>query len=122
MSDQGKKRCDWIGGFLDYSMSRRTVVTGAIVATGGVGYAVSAHGAGPKRKLDPGGVFNVKDFGATGVKADDARSAIQKAIDACAAAGGGPGSSAMFAAVSCTEMIEALASSVSRATDDGASR
>ncbi len=34
-------------------------------------------------------VFNVKDFGATGKKADDARSAIQKAFDACAAARGG---------------------------------
>ncbi len=34
-------------------------------------------------------LFNVKDYGATGVKADDARAAIQKAVDACAAAGGG---------------------------------
>jgi len=34
-------------------------------------------------------VFNVKDFGATGKKPDDARAAIQKAIDACATAGGG---------------------------------
>ncbi len=34
-------------------------------------------------------VFNVRDFGATGIKADDARAAIQKTIDACAAAGGG---------------------------------
>ncbi len=34
-------------------------------------------------------IFNVKDYGATGSKADDARPAIQKAIDACAAAGGG---------------------------------
>ncbi len=34
-------------------------------------------------------VFNIKDFGATGVKRQDARPAIQKAIDACAAAGGG---------------------------------
>jgi hypothetical protein len=34
-------------------------------------------------------IFNVKDYGATGRKADDARPAIQKAIDACAAAGGG---------------------------------
>jgi hypothetical protein len=33
--------------------------------------------------------FNVRDFGASGVKADDARTAIQKAVDACAAAGGG---------------------------------
>jgi hypothetical protein len=34
-------------------------------------------------------VFNVKDYGATGHKSDDARSAIQKAIDAAGAAGGG---------------------------------
>ena len=34
-------------------------------------------------------VFNVKDFGATGKKADDARAPIQKAIEACAASGGG---------------------------------
>ena len=34
-------------------------------------------------------IFNVKDYGATGVKADNAQPAIQKAIDACAAAGGG---------------------------------
>src|SRR5580700_2902809 len=34
-------------------------------------------------------VFNVRDFQATGKKADDARPAIQKAIDAAAAAGGG---------------------------------
>ena len=34
-------------------------------------------------------VFNVKDYGATGKRSDDARAAIQKAIDACAAAGGG---------------------------------
>ena len=34
-------------------------------------------------------VFNVKDFGATGRKADDARAAIQKTIEACATAGGG---------------------------------
>ncbi len=33
--------------------------------------------------------FNVREFGATGVKADDARAAIQRTIDACAAAGGG---------------------------------
>jgi hypothetical protein len=31
----------------------------------------------------------VKDYGATGIKSDDARAAIQKAIDACAKAGGG---------------------------------
>src|SRR6266536_2388820 len=34
-------------------------------------------------------VFNVKDYGATGRKSDDALPAIQKAINTCAAAGGG---------------------------------
>jgi hypothetical protein len=34
-------------------------------------------------------IFNVKDYGATGIKADDAQAAIQKAIDACGQAGGG---------------------------------
>src|SRR5262245_63593800 len=34
-------------------------------------------------------LFNVRDFGANGQKADDAQNAIQRAIDACAAAGGG---------------------------------
>ncbi len=35
------------------------------------------------------GTFNVRDHGATGRKEDDARAAIQKTIDACAAGGGG---------------------------------
>ena len=34
-------------------------------------------------------VFNIKDYGATGRKSDDARPAIQKAIDAAGAGGGG---------------------------------
>jgi hypothetical protein len=34
-------------------------------------------------------IYNVKDFGATGKKADNAQSAIQAAVDACAKAGGG---------------------------------
>ena len=34
-------------------------------------------------------VFNVKDYGATGQKTDDARPPIQSAIDTCAKAGGG---------------------------------
>ncbi len=34
-------------------------------------------------------LFNVRDFGASGRKDDDARTAIQAAIDACAAVGGG---------------------------------
>lgn len=34
-------------------------------------------------------VFNVREYGTSGVKADNAQPAIQAAIDACAAAGGG---------------------------------
>jgi len=34
-------------------------------------------------------IFNIKDFGATGKKGENAQAAIQKAVDACAAAGGG---------------------------------
>jgi hypothetical protein len=34
-------------------------------------------------------VFNVRDYGATGNRSDDARQAFQKAIDSCGAAGGG---------------------------------
>src|SRR5438034_9841355 len=34
-------------------------------------------------------LFNVRDFGASGQKSDEAQAAIQRAIDACAAAGGG---------------------------------
>ena len=34
-------------------------------------------------------VFDVKEYGASGVKSDDARPAIQKAIDACGKVGGG---------------------------------
>jgi hypothetical protein len=36
-----------------------------------------------------GPVFNVKDFGAAGTKAENAQSAIQRAVDSCASAGGG---------------------------------
>src|SRR5208282_232802 len=34
-------------------------------------------------------IFNVKNYGATGNKADDGQKAIQSAVDACAKAGGG---------------------------------
>ncbi|MDH4198319.1 MAG: glycosyl hydrolase family 28 protein, partial [Candidatus Aminicenantes bacterium] len=34
-------------------------------------------------------VFDIREFGASGLKAENARPAIQKAVDACAAAGGG---------------------------------
>lgn len=55
--------------------------------------AALAFGTGCKQAPAPPAaadlVFNVKDYGATGVKEDLAQEAIQKALDACAAAGGG---------------------------------
>lgn len=43
-----------------------------------------AAGAGSGLKI-----FNVRDYGATGLKTGSAQAAIQKAVDACASAGGG---------------------------------
>jgi len=45
--------------------------------------------SGPVRPAGDGAVFNVRDYGASGNKEQNARGAIQKAIEACAAAGGG---------------------------------
>lgn len=44
---------------------------------------------GANAENPPPFIFNIKDFGATGEKAQNAKEAIQKAIDACAASGGG---------------------------------
>ena len=55
--------------------------TGASGALGADAQAISSAPVGP--------VFNVKDHGATGRKQDDARPAIQQAIDECGKAGGG---------------------------------
>lgn len=49
----------------------------------------SSYSVAQNQSLSEKTVFNIKDFGATGKKADNARAAIQAAVDACAAAGGG---------------------------------
>ena len=68
-------------------MSKASVV--AIVVTTAMVLASSCktpESAGP---LPSRLVFNVKDYGATGIKEDLAQEAIQRAVDACAEAGGG---------------------------------
>ena len=51
-----------------------------------VALCLSAAGSAQEANLK---VFNVRDYGATGTKVDNAQSPIQKAVDACAVAGGG---------------------------------
>lgn len=52
--------------------------------------AGNSPGAAPGSANSSGqAIFNIKEFGARGNKSDDAGPAIQKAVDACAAAGGG---------------------------------
>jgi len=54
-------------------------------------FALAPVRAGGKTSFSATGqvVLNVKDFGVSGKKADSARAGIQKAVDACAASGGG---------------------------------
>jgi polygalacturonase len=59
----------------------------------------------------------VRDYGATGVRSDDARPAIQRAIDACAAAGGG---TVLFPPGEYTSGSIELASHVRVVVDSGA--
>lgn len=56
------------------------VLLAALASCRGLG--APHHGSRPT-------TFDIKDYGATGRQGDDARPAIQSAIDACAAAGGG---------------------------------
>ncbi len=52
-------------------------------------FGLTACRAPESKPASAGAPFNVKDFGATGIKDDLAQEAIQAAVDACAAAGGG---------------------------------
>jgi polygalacturonase len=68
-------------------MSKHTVTTAVLVAA-----LALTSGCRPQASEKPAAaplVFNIKDYGATGIKDDLAQEAIQKAIDACAEAGGG---------------------------------
>jgi polygalacturonase len=66
-------------------MSKNTVI-----ALGGI-FTLALFGCGKpaSQAAASDAVFNIRDFGATGVNDDLAQAAIQAAVDACAAAGGG---------------------------------
>ena len=61
-------------------LHRKVYLPGIVCALACAGLTMSVASAA---------VFNVRDYGATGQKTDDARAAIQKTIEACAASGGG---------------------------------
>jgi len=61
-------------------------IWGVLFLVFGLSAAVSLPAA---QNPSPPSIFNVRDFGATGVKVENAQGAIQRAVDACAAAGGG---------------------------------
>jgi polygalacturonase len=69
-------------------MTGKRILLSALV--GLVIWSISGPAAAALPALEQGPkVFNVRDYGATGRKAESAQAAIQKAVDACAAAGGG---------------------------------
>lgn len=68
-------------------MSKHAVMALALAAA--LSLTAGCRPAAPVKPDTAALVFNVKDFGATGIKDDLAQEAIQKAVDACAAAGGG---------------------------------
>jgi Glycosyl hydrolases family 28 len=66
-------------------MKKRSILIAGLIVFS-LGTAIVHYSFGSEAGM---AIFNVKDFGATGNKAPSAQAAIQKAIDACAAAGGG---------------------------------
>jgi polygalacturonase len=68
-------------------MSKRTVM--AIPLAGVLVLTLTSCARPASQAAVPVAVYNIRDFGATGIKDDLAQEAIQKAVDACAATGGG---------------------------------
>jgi hypothetical protein len=68
-------------------MSKRAFLAGVIIGSGVLALMSCREAAPPP--APSAAIFNVKDYGATGIKDDLARESIQKAIDACSEAGGG---------------------------------
>jgi polygalacturonase len=71
------------------NMSRPVVIIALVLCLVPFMNLAAADAASPAALPSGFRVFNVKDFGATGLKAGNPQAAIQKAIDACAASGGG---------------------------------
>jgi glycosyl hydrolase family 28 len=67
--------------------SRRTVLRAGV--TFAAALIPSSAATAPQERAGPDGVFDVKAFGASGVRSQNATGACQAAVDACTAAGGG---------------------------------
>src|SRR5687768_9600563 len=78
---------------LDYLSSRRSLISqgGALLGACLLGStATTSYGqSAPSGPDTPRSTFNVKEFGATGVRKDNATKPFKDAIEACASAGGG---------------------------------
>ncbi len=70
-------------------LDRRRFLASAAIAAAGAPSFVPKLLAASASELSTKPVYNVKDYGATGKKSDDARPALQQAIDACGKSGGG---------------------------------
>jgi len=73
-------------------LDRRRFIASFAVGIAGqslLGEALCANVREEPRELSGAPVYNVKNYGASGHKQDDARPALQQAIDACGNAGGG---------------------------------
>ncbi|NTV80057.1 MAG: hypothetical protein HGA24_01350 [Candidatus Aminicenantes bacterium] len=69
-------------------MSKRAFLMG-IIGSAGILVSMNCREQALPAAPQASAVFNIKDYGATGIKDDLAQEAIQKAVDACAEAGGG---------------------------------
>ena len=71
--------------------SRRALLRGGAAVAGGCAASLVASPAAAlsQQEAPHDGVFDVRAFGAAGLRSQNATGACQAAIDACAAAGGG---------------------------------
>lgn len=74
-----------MNGRVDFSAAARWLIIGSLLG----GLAILRGWSQMIEDAPAAVVFNVRNFGATGAKLDNAGPAIQKAVDACSEAGGG---------------------------------
>ena len=71
------------------NLNRRSMVKNGATLLGAGFLGSFVNSSVVTANLNANNIYNVKDFGATGKRADKTTIAIRTAVDACAAAGGG---------------------------------